>query len=412
MSHTLFVYGTLCDHELRDALLSDAGPSARPAAVTGYCIVFGPDGAPTLRAEEGARAEGFLLDGLTDDAFARLRAYEGAGYRVAEMLAAPAPPAEAASEEPPKKETALAFLAREPAGPDAAAWSLIEWRAREGRAWRAAARALGPLFEAGAADDYGALAELWPDLVGEALAASGAPGPIAAGLGPPPAQDRVVEEKVERAHDGYFKLDRLHLRHPLLAEDQPDPAEDLMSERVVREVFRSGPAAVVLPYDPQTDRVMLIQQFRVGPFAAGDPDPWLIEAIAGRLEPGELDTPEDTVRREASEEAQIPLGRLVRVMDAYASPGAMDEVYLFYIGEARLPSPANGALAIHGVHGLDSEAEDIRSFTLSLDDALAAVSAGEIRNAPTALVVLWLGRNRARLRAAWSTPSRPSSDTP
>ncbi|MCB2157335.1 MAG: NUDIX domain-containing protein, partial [Rhodobacteraceae bacterium] len=45
------------------------------------------------------------------------------------------------------------------------------------------------------------------------------------------------------------------------------------------------------------DRVLLIEQFRMGPYARGDAEPWLIEAIAGRVDPGE--TPEDAARREA-----------------------------------------------------------------------------------------------------------------
>ena len=55
-----------------------------------------------------------------------------------------------------------------------------------------------------------------------------------------------------------------------------------MSDEVNRAVFISGDAVTVLPYDPRRDRVLLIEQFRAGPFARGDDQPWLLEAIAGR----------------------------------------------------------------------------------------------------------------------------------
>src|SRR3546814_9874688 len=66
-------------------------------------------------------------------------------------------------------------------------------------------------------------------------------------------------------------------------------------------VFERNPVAGVLPYDPVQDAVVLLEQFRTGPMAAKDDNPWLIEIVAGIIEDGE--TPEDMARREATEEA-------------------------------------------------------------------------------------------------------------
>ena len=55
-----------------------------------------------------------------------------------------------------------------------------------------------------------------------------------------------------------------------------------------------------------------------------------------------------------------------------------------------------------GRHGVADEHEDIRAFTCTLNEALAAVATGEINNAPAILSLLWLGQNRERLSAIWA----------
>ncbi|MEY5032678.1 MAG: hypothetical protein RL354_1709 [Planctomycetota bacterium] len=70
-----------------------------------------------------------------------------------------------------------------------------------------------------------------------------------------------------------------------------------LSDPVNRATFVAGDAVTVLPYDPVRDRVLLVEQFRVGPHLRGDANPWQLEAIAGRIDPGE--TVEATAIREA-----------------------------------------------------------------------------------------------------------------
>ena len=62
--------------------------------------------------------------------------------------------------------------------------------------------------------------------------------------------------KREECFKGFYKLDRVHLRHELFAGG--------MSREISREVFVRHDAVCVLPYDPQRDEVVLIEQFRVG----------------------------------------------------------------------------------------------------------------------------------------------------
>ena len=167
--------------------------------------------------------------------------------------------------------------------------------------------------------------------------------------------------------------------------------DGMTSPPINRAVFISGDAVTVLPYDPARDRVLLVEQVRAGPLGRGDPNPWQLEAIAGRIDPGE--TPEDAARREAVEEAGLTLGPLLPVASYYASPGAKTEFLYSYVAITQLPDGAAG------VFGVAEEAEDIRGHLISFDQAMALVTSGEVQNAPLLLTLLWLQRERGRLRA-------------
>ena len=110
---------------------------------------------------------------------------------------------------------------------------------------------------------------------------------------------------VERKNlsDGYLHVDRITVRHRLFAGGWSEP--------VTREIIRRGHAVGVLPYDPVRDEVVLIKQFRVGPWQAQD-DPWLIETVAGVIEEGE--NAEDVAHRESVEESGCSLTEISRVL--------------------------------------------------------------------------------------------------
>ena len=184
------------------------------------------------------------------------------------------------------------------------------------------------------------------------------------------------------SHAGFFGLDLWHLRHRRF--------DGAMSPELVREVFVMGDAVTVLPYDPVRDRVLLIEQMRMGPLGRGDPLPWQLEAIAGRIDPGE--TPEDAARREAVEEAGLTLGALQKVAEYYPTPGAVTEYLYSFVAICDLPD------GVAGVFGAAEEAEDIKGHLVSFDHLVEVMAAGEIGNAPLLLTVLWLQRERARLR--------------
>jgi nudix-type nucleoside diphosphatase (YffH/AdpP family) len=164
-----------------------------------------------------------------------------------------------------------------------------------------------------------------------------------------------------------------------------------MSASVNRAAFVSGDAVTVLPYDPRLDRVLFVEQFRTGPFARGDAQPWQLEPIAGRVDP--FETPAEAAHREAEEEAGLVLRELISIGSYYPSPGAKTEYLTSFIALADLPDEA----AIIG--GVASEAEDIKGHILSFADFAGLVARGEATNAPLLISYYWLARERPRIMA-------------
>ena len=192
----------------------------------------------------------------------------------------------------------------------------------------------------------------------------------------------VVER--EACFRGFYQLDRLHLRHRLFAGD--------MGKLISRELFVRHDAVCVLPYDPQRDCVVLIEQFRVGALDKSL-NPWLIELVAGLIDKDEQ--PEEVARREAVEEAGLELAELWPLTQYYPSPGGSDERVHLYVG--RCDSRGAG-----GVHGLEEEGEDIRVLVWSFDEALAALDDGRIDNAASIIALQWLALNRDKVRERWA----------
>jgi len=186
-------------------------------------------------------------------------------------------------------------------------------------------------------------------------------------------------------YKGFFEMALYTVRHRLFAGGT--------SPTFTREVFVRPPVAAVLLYDPTRDSVVQIEQFRAGKMASGRPNPWMIEIVAGIIEPGE--TPEDMAHREAMEEAGCTILDLEPIVNFYPSAGGCSEFVYMYCG--RVDSHGVG-----GIHGLDDEQEDIRVFVETTDDALTRLASGEIESSIAIIGLQWLALNRDRLRAAWT----------
>ncbi|MCX7931089.1 MAG: NUDIX domain-containing protein [Rhodovarius sp.] len=164
------------------------------------------------------------------------------------------------------------------------------------------------------------------------------------------------------------------------------------SRELTWELWRRGAAVAVLPYDPWSDRVALIEQFRLPALAAGLP-PVMTECVAGLLEAGEA--PEAAARRECEEEAGLRPDLLESMGRYMLMQGGSDETVDIFCARARIPPESGGRF------GLAEEEEDIRLLSLPAEDALAMLDSGAIRNAVAAIALSWLGRHRPRLIEAW-----------
>ncbi|WP_374632207.1 NUDIX domain-containing protein [Paracoccus sp. (in: a-proteobacteria)] len=199
----------------------------------------------------------------------------------------------------------------------------------------------------------------------------------------PEGDERLQIIAREEPYARFFSVEEITLRQRRHRGD--------WSPEMLRAVFVSGDATVVLPYDPARDRVLLIDQLRAGPVARGDRQPWFYETVAGRVDPGE--SPETAGLREAIEEAGLTIRRLIPGPHNYPSPGIMAEFLYLYVGIADLPDEAAG------FGGLDSEDEDIRSYILPRAELTRMAMTGEIRNGPLLSLALWLELSHARIRA-------------
>ncbi len=188
----------------------------------------------------------------------------------------------------------------------------------------------------------------------------------------------------EALFQGYFRVDRFHLRQELWAGGWSAPFS--------REVFSGNKnVAVVLLFDPREDKVVMIQQFRPGPMTHGD-DPLMTELVAGAIDPGE--TPEDAARREAMEETGCEVSELQKIRAYYPCPGCMAEHVTLFAG--RVDAPENGALC-----GLKHEGEDIRVLVLDAAQAINMLYTGQLRDAASIIAMQWFSLHHTDLRSQW-----------
>ena len=203
--------------------------------------------------------------------------------------------------------------------------------------------------------------------------------------------DVEVVEKI-RDHDGYFKIDRYILKHR--------KHEGGWTETVSREIFERGHATSVLLFDPDLDKLVFIEQFRPGAYAAltspwfekDSHTPWLLECVAGIIDEGE--SPEDVAKREAIEEANCEVLDIVPVTHYLVSPGGTTESVFLYC--ARIDASNAG-----GVYGLEHEGEDIRVVVVDTDTSFRWLDEGRFNNSMTLIAMQWFKLNHSSLRTRW-----------
>lgn len=201
----------------------------------------------------------------------------------------------------------------------------------------------------------------------------------------------------QTSYAGYFRIDSYQLRHRLY--------DGGWSRPMTREVFERGHAVAVILYDPEKDHLIIIEQFRIGVYAAlkeqGFPQhlsPWLLEVVAGIIDDGE--EPEEVARRESVEEAGCEVLEMFPVCHVMLSPGASSESVRIYCARTHAPT-------IHTIQGLEEEHEDIRVLSVPSEEVFRWLDAGRFINGTSVLALQWFRSNREQVRAQWLNGSTP-----
>lgn len=367
----LFVYGTLCHTPLLQAVLGRQA-NVSPAVLAGYTTYrLKEANYPVLRPQAGAEVQGLLVEGLSEADYSRLDTYESLFQYSPQVVSV---------------RSALGDVMARAYMPDTSGtssglpWSLISWTEKWGEAFTAAAHDITKLLEKQSPEE---IAARYPHILVRAASRVRAKEGGETSIRRQSAPEDVAVNQWTQPYSKFFSLEEMDLQFRRF--------DGKMSPQVNRAVFISGDATSVLPYDPKLDRVLLIEQFRVGPYARGDTQPWLLEPVAGRVDPDE--TPEEAARRETMEEAGIELSELIPVASYYPTPGAKSEYFYSYIGLADLPAELMGR-----INGVEDEAEDIRTHVLSFDQLMDLIRSGEVSNGPLILSAFFLAQERSRLR--------------
>ncbi len=328
------------------------------------------DVVPFIAPVAGGQVAGLIWPDLTEHAMRRLNAYEAAfGYVLQDVTVMVDGQA----------RHAQAYLPETGQRPGDGDWSLATWEATH---LAPAILAAEELLSYDPLPDAATLRQMWPMAQTRAWARHRA-RPAPATIRRRPAPDDAAITPVTPAAGAFFRFQGFDVSHARF--------DGTRSPVLRREVFVGVDAALLLPYDPVRDRIVLVEQVRVGPMVRGDANPWTLEPVAGIVDARE--NPQDAAIREAVEEAGISIRSLVPAGSYYPSPGATSDYFYSYVGlcDIAADTPYTG--------GLDAEAEDIRLHPMDFDAALALADSGEVTTGPLLHLLYWLARHRDRLRA-------------
>ena len=189
-----------------------------------------------------------------------------------------------------------------------------------------------------------------------------------------------------RVYDGHFKVDQLQLSYAKFAGGE--------CTNVQRELVHRQNTVAVLPYDPVQDKVVIVEQFRVGAMAGRSP--WLKEIVAGLR--AEYEQPEHAARRECHEETGCVATELLPISEFYTSPGGLAEWVQLYLARVAVDD-----IQVHA--GLAQENEDILVSAVPLQAIPSMLSEGEMCSAIGIIALQWLLVNKSSIRHTWLASS-------
>lgn len=369
----IFVYGTLMSAALRQAVAGGDALRVQAATLDGYEVLpVAGNVVPLIRASQGKQTTGMILMDVQGEQLARLDAYEGAfDYALIRVTVQ--------TEDGPHDVSM--YLPPDDIAVGQGAWSLAVWtQTHEAPAVLAATElfgytpALTPLQ----------IRTMWHMIEKRAWAKTRALAQSdATSLRHDACAGDVTVISQAPPVGTFFGLQSIQVRHK--------QCDGTQSAVLPREVFVGIDAVLVLPYDAKRDRVLLVEQIRMGPVVRHDPQPWVLEPIAGMVDARE--TPREAAICESLEEAGLASLDLQEIAAFYPSPGSSTDYFHSYLGLCDLSDDHAG------FGGLDEEAEDLRLHVLSFDKTMALVQSGEINAGPLIMMLFYLAAQRSTLRA-------------
>ncbi|RKE52638.1 GDP-mannose pyrophosphatase NudK [Sphingobacterium detergens] len=178
--------------------------------------------------------------------------------------------------------------------------------------------------------------------------------------------------KTEILSDNWYTLKKITYQYT-----KPDGIVQQQS----REAYDRGNGAVILLYNIASRTVILTRQFRIPTYINGNESGMLIEACAGLLD---QDSPQDCIRRETEEETGYQIKEAKKIFEAYMSPGSVTEILHFFIAEY------TNNMKVSDGGGLQEEEENIEILEINIDDALAMIESGEIKDGKTIMLLQYI----------------------
>ena len=369
----IFVFGTLRSDTLRKIVLGRdiSSDDICEATIKDFQVYWAKEGPfPVMIPEPNSEAHGLVLKNLNEPDVERLNYYElGFDYVLATTSV----------ETHAGQIGVSAYFCNRSDMATTKLWSFDDWLSDHSEIQYLAAREFLDFFGTKFGDTaqvmYNSILKRAEVFVSESSTPSSA---LESG---PDLNTNIQIEDLKREYLGFFALNQVDLKYPFF--------DNSTSGVKSRTILMGSEASLILPYDPILDKVLLVEQFRIGPFCRGDKAPWVYEPVAGMIEFGEK--PEDAAKREVFEEAGIQVTNLVKINSGYPNPGEATTYFYNYIGIVDLSDYSPG------IYGVRDEGEDIRTHVCDFKEVFNWSISNKLRVLPLNTMVLWLALNKLKL---------------
>jgi len=369
----IFVFGTLRSDTLREIVLGrDMSPDdVCEATIKDFQVYWAKEGPfPVMIPEPNSEAHGLVLKNLNEPDVERLNYYElGFDYVLATTSV----------ETNTGQIGVSAYFCNRSDMATTKLWSFDDWLSDHSEIQYLAAREFLDFF----GTKFGDTAKVMYHSIlkrAEVFVSEGSTPSSAIEIGPD-LNTNIQIKDLKREYLGFFALNQVDLKYPFF--------DNSTSGVKSRTILMGSEASLILPYDPILDKVLLVEQFRIGPFCRGDKAPWVYEPVAGMIEFGEK--PEDAAKREVFEEAGIQVTKLVKINSGYPNPGEATTYFYNYIGIVDLSDYSPG------IYGVRDEGEDIRTHVCDFKEVFNWSISNKLRVLPLNTMVLWLALNKLKL---------------